>query len=139
MVISDFLFHKYPGFTVFVNRRYTVHRHQAPLDGDARSAARRLVEELQQLQSKGGRHCVLAGGETTCVVTGKGRGGRNQEIALVVRQLRLTRACPLLYFLSQMHRCSNNSSCTSLSLSLSLFLFLPSRLSISFFHFCRLE
>ena len=30
--------------------------------------------------------CILAGGETTVHVTGKGKGGRNQEFALVVAE-----------------------------------------------------
>ena len=30
--------------------------------------------------------CVLAGGETTVRITGKGKGGRNQEFALVVAE-----------------------------------------------------
>ena len=51
--------------------------------GDSREAAPRLLEQARALA--GGRRpaAVVAGGETTVVVRGKGRGGRNQEIALV--------------------------------------------------------
>eukprot|EP00035_Acanthoeca_spectabilis_P040033 m.66893 g.66893 ORF g.66893 m.66893 type:complete len:471 (-) comp9836_c0_seq1:243-1655(-) len=70
-------------------RGYTVHRQVTPLEGDARDAARDFVSRLHGLSTQAGgttaaatRHCILAGGETTCVVTGRGRGGRNQELAL---------------------------------------------------------
>jgi glycerate 2-kinase len=49
------------------------------LEGEARSAGRRLAESLLR---KSGPACLLAGGETTVDIQGDGRGGRNQELAL---------------------------------------------------------
>lgn len=45
-----------------------------------------LADHLQKLKQTGGLDaiCVLCGGETTVQVQGKGRGGRNQELALRV-------------------------------------------------------
>ncbi len=48
-----------------------------PLTGDVADAAARIVAE-------GGRGVTLWGGETTVVLRGRGRGGRNQELALRV-------------------------------------------------------
>lgn len=62
--------------------RYTVHREQTPVEGNAREAAKTLLTKLNALLQKPGKHCVLAGGETTCVVKGCGKGGRNQELVL---------------------------------------------------------
>lgn len=57
----------------------------AELSGDARDAARLLarkaVAALDEMK-QGERRCLLAGGETTVVVRGTGKGGRNQELAL---------------------------------------------------------
>jgi glycerate-2-kinase len=52
-----------------------------PLAGEAREEARRLVSLVRKapLQME---YCLVAGGETTVTVTGSGRGGRNQELAL---------------------------------------------------------
>jgi glycerate 2-kinase len=56
------------------------------LAGEAREAARCLTAILRECAEHGrpGRPpvCLLAGGETTVTVRGKGRGGRNQELAL---------------------------------------------------------
>ena len=58
-----------------------------PLSGDTTDAATRFAETLRTLLSKITQPtCVLAGGETTVHVTGAGKGGRNQEFALVVAQ-----------------------------------------------------
>lgn len=57
---------------------------QAPLVGDVEHAARRVVEEATKA---GPGACLAFGGETTVALKGKGRGGRNQELALrVARQ-----------------------------------------------------
>jgi hydroxypyruvate reductase len=66
-------------------RGYTVQVHDAPVIGDARKAAAAYAERLPRAARKSGRpRCVLSGGETTVVVTGHGRGGRNQEFALAL-------------------------------------------------------
>ena len=49
-----------------------------PLDGNVKIAASKI---LQNLSSKT-NSCLVFGGETTVVVKGKGRGGRNQELVL---------------------------------------------------------
>lgn len=55
------------------------------LQGEAREVALWLAQiarsELAQMKA-GERRCLLFGGETTVTVRGKGRGGRNQELAL---------------------------------------------------------
>jgi glycerate 2-kinase len=60
---------------------------QDPIIGEARMAGPALLDRARALSS--GRHgplCVIASGETTVKVTGKGRGGRNQEMVLAVAQ-----------------------------------------------------
>ena len=58
-----------------------------PLSGDTTAAARQFADELFHLFTTTSEPiCVLAGGETTVHVTGNGKGGRNQEFALVVAQ-----------------------------------------------------
>jgi hydroxypyruvate reductase len=49
------------------------------LEGEARDAARALVARARALTPPA---CLVAGGETTVTVTGRGRGGRCQEFAL---------------------------------------------------------
>ncbi len=55
----------------------------APLTGDTSAAAELWVSELPG-QGDRARWCAIAGGETTVVVRGPGRGGRNQEFALAM-------------------------------------------------------
>jgi glycerate 2-kinase len=58
-----------------------------PLVGDTKDVARQFAAELRrQLVTIRDPLCVLAGGETTVHITGHGKGGRNQEFALVVAQ-----------------------------------------------------
>ncbi len=56
------------------------------LEGEAREAARVLVAilgESLETAPRGGRPiCLLAAGETTVTVRGRGQGGRNQELAV---------------------------------------------------------
>ena len=52
------------------------------LDCEAREAGRFLADILQSHAASGKRMAFLAGGETVVHLTGKGLGGRNQEIAL---------------------------------------------------------
>jgi len=68
-------------------RGWMVHVVDEPVIGDTTHAARRFAALLREPA----RHdtdrrplCVLAGGETTVQIRGKGRGGRNQEFALVL-------------------------------------------------------
>lgn len=62
-------------------RGYHVVTLDAPVVGEARTAAPRFVAAAAA--AAGARPaCVIAGGETTVHVTGRGRGGRNQEFAL---------------------------------------------------------
>jgi glycerate 2-kinase len=68
-----------------VSLGYDTDIQSAELRGEAREAARMLARTALRLRSRlksGERHCLLAGGETTVTVRGKGKGGRNQELAL---------------------------------------------------------
>ncbi len=52
------------------------------LDCEARDAGRQLAEVLKAHSGDGRRLAYIAGGETVVHLTGKGMGGRNQELAL---------------------------------------------------------
>ena len=58
----------------------------AALEGEARHVGTVLATIAREVLSSGNPlkrpACIVAGGETTVTVTGKGRGGRNQEVAL---------------------------------------------------------
>jgi hydroxypyruvate reductase len=57
------------------------------LSGGTTETARSFAHTLSLLKTTSQTSlCVLAGGETTVYVTGKGKGGRNQEFALVVAE-----------------------------------------------------
>ena len=58
---------------------YHVHVVPGPTIGEARQAGVRIVEAGHNLA---GPACVIASGETTVRVVGRGRGGRNQELAV---------------------------------------------------------
>ena len=62
---------------------YEVRRLEQPIVGEAQVAGaaypRRVVAATRRLA---GPVCVVSSGETTVTVTGRGRGGRNQELAL---------------------------------------------------------
>ncbi|HSF16598.1 MAG TPA: glycerate kinase [Vicinamibacteria bacterium] len=53
------------------------------MQGDVHRCAREFAERLAVLARTGRRWALLAGGELTVKVAGTGRGGRNQELALV--------------------------------------------------------
>ena len=53
-----------------------------PLVGDARKAGEWLAGCATAAAGGAARVCVLAAGETTVQVRGRGKGGRNQELAL---------------------------------------------------------
>jgi hydroxypyruvate reductase len=56
-----------------------------PVTGEAREAARRRVQVIEQLATRHERPlCLVSGGETTVRVVGQGRGGRNLEFALAL-------------------------------------------------------
>jgi hydroxypyruvate reductase len=60
-----------------------------PLDGDSTVAAHQFAAYLMhvaRVRTAQGPLCVFAGGETTVHVSGKGRGGRNQEFALALAE-----------------------------------------------------
>ena len=59
------------------------------LQGEAREVGTRLARQLHDEISKRSRpFCLIAGGETTVTLSGNGKGGRNQELALAsVNQL----------------------------------------------------
>ncbi len=61
------------------------------LRGEARivgsELARQLVELVKTNPSREKPLCLIAGGETTVTVTGNGKGGRNQELALAAAQV----------------------------------------------------
>lgn len=53
------------------------------LQGEAREAAKYLVNQLKfEMQKSQKPVCLIAGGETTVTLRGNGKGGRNQELAL---------------------------------------------------------
>lgn len=63
---------------------YVVKVVDAHLDSDTHAAARRFAAAMRDAATGGSLPSVLlAAGETTLKVTGPGRGGRNQEFALV--------------------------------------------------------
>ena len=65
---------------------FTPHVLTRSLEGEAREMARQFVEMARALRAGRGPvappACVIAGGETTVTVRGRGKGGRCQEFAL---------------------------------------------------------
>ncbi|MBL7770330.1 MAG: DUF4147 domain-containing protein [Flavipsychrobacter sp.] len=62
----------------------------APLEGEAREVGLRFlyqaITQMEEYKSQGdfSSRCFLVGGETTVTLTGKGKGGRNQELILSI-------------------------------------------------------
>ncbi|MCL5022366.1 MAG: glycerate kinase [Nitrospirae bacterium] len=57
----------------------------AEVQGEARLIGRQLAKQALELRDRkdaGARMCLISGGETTVTVKGKGKGGRNMELAL---------------------------------------------------------
>jgi glycerate 2-kinase len=66
-------------------RGYSVIVRTEPVVGEARVAARDHLAWVQAMLGVAtGRSCLLSFGETTVTVTGRGRGGRNQEFVLAL-------------------------------------------------------
>jgi hydroxypyruvate reductase len=66
-----------------IERSYATVTLEAPVVGEARIAGPAFVAQAIRLAERLPRPaCVIASGETTVRVTGRGRGGRNQEVAL---------------------------------------------------------
>lgn len=69
-------------------RGWTVRVIEEPLEGDTVAAAitfaMEIDREVKDARTTGRRTCLIAGGETTVTVRGRGRGGRNQEFALAL-------------------------------------------------------
>jgi len=64
---------------------YHVHVVAQPITGEARDSAREYVSVLSRTTASLPRPlCVISSGETTVTVTGRGKGGRNQEFALAM-------------------------------------------------------
>lgn len=62
------------------NLNYETELYSTHLSGEARTVGATLAAQYERLQHK--KIALLAGGETTVALTGNGRGGRNQEMAL---------------------------------------------------------
>lgn len=67
-----------------------------PTLGEAAEAGPAVVSRAQQLARGAARACVISSGETTVVVRGSGRGGRNQELALAALPALASGARPVL-------------------------------------------
>lgn len=65
---------------------YRVHVVAEPVTGEARDAAVQFVDRLEHERHTLPRPplCIIASGETTVTVVGRGRGGRNQEFAFAL-------------------------------------------------------
>lgn len=58
------------------------HLLTSSLEGEARQVAATLATKIRKAIASKKPICLIAGGETTVTVTGKGVGGRNQELSL---------------------------------------------------------
>jgi hydroxypyruvate reductase len=65
---------------------YTTSVVDTALTGDARMVGQQLGQIVASYHAVNAPHCIIAGGETTVTLTGHGKGGRNQELALAAAQ-----------------------------------------------------
>lgn len=65
---------------------YTTIIGDTALTGDARTVGHMLGKLVASYHAVDTPHCIIAGGETTVTLTGHGKGGRNQELALAAAQ-----------------------------------------------------
>lgn len=65
---------------------YTTIIRDTALTGDARTVGLALGEVVASYHAVDTPYCIIAGGETTVTLTGHGKGGRNQELALATAQ-----------------------------------------------------
>ncbi len=63
---------------------FHIHHFESGVQGEARDVGKRLGDLARKMGEKANDRplCAILGGETTVTVTGGGRGGRNQEMAL---------------------------------------------------------
>jgi glycerate 2-kinase len=74
---------------------YHVVRLDEPVDGEARLASIAHLQAMRARTSGVGRPvCIVSSGETTVRVTGRGKGGRNQEFALAAAGLLASLGAP---------------------------------------------
>lgn len=74
---------------------YTCHLLGSTMSGLAHDAANWFCDHIKQAGT--GRHCYLAGGETTVVVNGTGKGGRNQVMSMLGLHSSICRSSPCMY------------------------------------------
>ena len=67
-----------------------------PLIGDVKAAARQIVDVARTTQTKP-KKLLIWGGETTVTLSGHGRGGRNQELAIHVANLSKDLSCDWVF------------------------------------------
>jgi len=72
--------------TIAQARGYTTSVVDTALTGDARMVGQQLGQLVASYHDVNTPHCIIAGGETTVTLTGHGKGGRNQELALAAAQ-----------------------------------------------------
>lgn len=65
---------------------YTIGVVDTAFTGDARMIGQQLGQLVASYHDVNTPHCIIAGGETTITLTGHGKGGRNQELALAAAQ-----------------------------------------------------
>lgn len=65
---------------------YTAEIISCAVEGEARDVGRKLAEMAMEKPGTG-KHAIILGGETVVHLTGNGKGGRNQELALAAAEV----------------------------------------------------